>query len=391
MKDRQTGIKWLFTILMAIFLMGIFIGSSAQNIMKQDAPRKYTEEELISIKLQGPEVIVAPAGPSGRAIGDNCTTPIVVNIPGSLPYSDIGNTTCGRGNTYSNSDLGSYDGGEDIIYQLNVSSTTEVIITMNPRSTTWTGLGLFTSCPTTLGNSLAVVTGLTAAPRVIQTALAPGTYYVMADTWPTPNCISTLDLSIVKVVPPEPYVVPFCENFTGIIAGNLPAGWTSGRTNWGVNLTNFAGGTSPEMRLNYSPTFTGTTILKSKVIDATAANPLVDNLYLTFNHSINHYATPYTLSVMASLDGATWNTLYTWSPTSNIGPEMLTLDLGKIYSGQSFYIGFQFSGYSFNINYWYIDDICLTVNHATPLTDWAVYIGIFLILAVAVIRFRKLL
>ncbi|HKM94388.1 MAG TPA: T9SS type A sorting domain-containing protein [Prolixibacteraceae bacterium] len=141
---------------------------------------------------------------------------IVVNIPADLPYADLGNTTCGKGNNYANSDLGSYGGGEDIIYQLNVTSTIEVSIKMDPKTTTYSGLGLFNAKPTKpLGaGNFWISVDRNAAERAITRTLSPGTYYVMADTWSELGCIPVLDLTITAV--PTMVVVsnfPFIESF----------------------------------------------------------------------------------------------------------------------------------------------------------------------------------
>ena len=56
------------------------------------------------------------------ATGDGCSDPIIVTLPSGLPYSDTGQTTCGRGDSCSVTCLGSYDGGEDIIYKITVTS-----------------------------------------------------------------------------------------------------------------------------------------------------------------------------------------------------------------------------------------------------------------------------
>ena len=149
----------------------------------------------------------ADAAPSRgvAATGDDCTDPIVITA-GPIPYfyGDYGQTTCGRGNNYSSTDLGSYDGGEDIIYTLVLGETTDVTIEMDPNGTTWTGLGLFTSCPG-IGNSVATVTGSSGTTvKSINAVLDAGTYYIMVDTWPSPNCVTSFDLTVSTVAPPPP-------------------------------------------------------------------------------------------------------------------------------------------------------------------------------------------
>jgi len=132
----------------------------------------------------------APVNP-----GDNCTNPLVVKLPDDLPYTD-NNTTCGRGNSYNSTCLGSYDGGEDIIYQLDVSAATTVDIELDPKGTTWTGIAVSDVCP---GGSSCLATHTSSgggAHGIYNLALDPGMYYIMIDTYPSPDCIPDFDLTI---------------------------------------------------------------------------------------------------------------------------------------------------------------------------------------------------
>jgi hypothetical protein len=220
MKSNLTFSRWFLGLAIGFFLLG-----SSGNLFAQTQESK----QAILETLHGPTVDLP--NEEGRAVGDNCTTPIVVNIPADLPYADIGNTTCGRGNTYSNSDLGFYDGGEDIIYELNVTVATEVIITMDPNGTTWTGLGLFNACPTGAGSGIVTSIGGSGV-RSVTSTLLPGTYYVMADTWPTPNCIPVLDLTIE--LPPPPPANDLCADAEAIACGDVVLGTTANATNTGA-------------------------------------------------------------------------------------------------------------------------------------------------------------
>jgi hypothetical protein len=166
------------------------------------------QKELDLEALHGPTVVVPEAEEGGsRAVGDDCATPIVISIPGALPYTDAGQTNCGRFDDYNASCLGSYDGGEDIIYRLDVTANTEINITMNPGATTWTGMYLSNTC----GNStscMAISTG-SSGNRVInnQILLAGNSYYIMVDTWPSPTCIPSFSLNIIVAPPPAPGAV----------------------------------------------------------------------------------------------------------------------------------------------------------------------------------------
>jgi hypothetical protein len=132
-------------------------------------------------------------------VGDDCSNPIVVYLPIQLPYTDAGQTTCGRGADYVGMTcLGSYDGGEDIVYKLDVASTTNVKFTFDPKGTTWTGFAINTSCPPA-GTCLLKSTSSSGSARTAVALLAPGTYYLIVSTWPTPDCIADFDLTMETI------------------------------------------------------------------------------------------------------------------------------------------------------------------------------------------------
>jgi len=133
---------------------------------------------------------------AGSQEGDDCTNPILVKLPDDLPYANT-NYTCGRINNYSNTCLGSYDGGEDIIYQLDVASAVSLDIMLDPKGTTWTGIAVDDACPFDASSCIATHTNTGgSAHGIIGLNLAPGTYYIMIDTYPAPDCIPTFDLTI---------------------------------------------------------------------------------------------------------------------------------------------------------------------------------------------------
>jgi len=142
-------------------------------------------------------------------------------------------------------------------------------------------------------------------------------------------------------------------------SGNFPpAGWTVNpvSTNWAGNNSNNAGCTAPEARFNYSPTFTGDSRLISPVINLTG----VTALKVKFNHMVDHYTTPYTVGVATRSGGGAWNVVWSKNPTASIPAtqEIVTINNSDV-GAADFQICWFFSGYSYNINYWYIDDISL--------------------------------
>jgi hypothetical protein len=147
--------------------------------------------------------------------GDNCEDPIKVELPTRVPWSDLNQTTCGRGNDYDQTCLGYYDGGEDIIYEITVLSPIEVDITLDPKGTSWTGFAVSTDCPP--NNCIAQSTSSSGDPHgVTCLSLEPGVYYIMVDTWPSPDCIPDFDLLITAAQDCQQIENDDCANATPI-------------------------------------------------------------------------------------------------------------------------------------------------------------------------------
>jgi hypothetical protein len=136
------------------------------------------------------------------APGDNCAAPIIVQLPANLPYADLHQYTCGRSNDYGDTDtcLYGFAGGEDIIYELQVTHAVEVEITMDPKGQPWTAVVLALACPPMEGSCIAYAADDGNEPRVLACLnLPPGTYTLMIDCWPTApfgDCIPDFDLYI---------------------------------------------------------------------------------------------------------------------------------------------------------------------------------------------------
>lgn len=149
----------------------------------------------------------------------------------------------------------------------------------------------------------------------------------------------------------------FTVDFSG---GYPPAGWSIDLQagNWSaVNSAN-AGGTAPELRLNWSPQFNNTTHFISPNVNTTGQTMLV----LTFKHSLDHYGGPYTIGVATRKDGETWNTVWSMvNPSASTQAEEVISISNTDVGSANFQVCFFFSGNSYNLNYWYIDDVKLIV------------------------------
>jgi len=143
--------------------------------------------------------------------GGNCANPVTATLGlADLPYQQLGKTNCGFVDDYDYTStthcLYYYDSGEDILYQLIVTEAMDVTITMNPYTTTYAGVAIGYSCPP-MDNCIAAAYSSSATPKVIGAQpnclhLEPGTYYIMVDTWSTPDCIPTFDLKVEQCIIP---------------------------------------------------------------------------------------------------------------------------------------------------------------------------------------------
>jgi hypothetical protein len=157
--------------------------------------------------------------------------------------------------------------------------------------------------------------------------------------------------------------LPWSEDFTGVATGALAANWTRSHGNWGANATANAGGVTPEMRLNWTPAVTAEVMLITPQLAPAVAG---EEWTVSFDHYLDFYGGAYTLKLQSSNDGVTWTD--EWSvvdPGANVGPESITVDLGV--KNGPFYLAWVGSGNTFNINYWYVDNVDVYV---TPDVFW---------------------
>jgi Carboxypeptidase regulatory-like domain/FlgD Ig-like domain len=143
------------------------------------------------------------------------------------------------------------------------------------------------------------------------------------------------------------------EDFSGTFP---PDGWSiDGGTNWGQETSSNAGGVEPEATFNWSPSTTGTQSLRSAPVNTVGAS----ELDLEFKHLINDYNGDYEIRLESSSDGVNWNVIQVFPsasiPATTENIVVTSPDVGSA----TFQLAWIFDGNSFNINYWYIDDVLL--------------------------------
>jgi len=147
------------------------------------------------------------------------------------------------------------------------------------------------------------------------------------------------------------------EPFTGIAVGQLPAGWTVvglGTTNWSVQNSNSAGGTAPELRLSWSPSFNGV----SRLVTHTFGTDGREELRLKFRHYLNNFAvTGQTLAIQASFDNGDWVDVWTHTVAGSLPAQQVVAYFDVPAGATTMKLCFKYQGDSYQINYWYIDDV----------------------------------
>ena len=156
---------------------------------------------LPGIALRGEDLVVRDTTiPTMEGL--NCDIPHYVVFPLWLDQMTLsGLSTCLHGNDYNATCLGSYDGGEDYIIQLEVQQAMHAYLRFDPKGTAWAGFAIDNSCPPD-NDCLALSTSSSGQPQYINHVfLQPGTYYIMVDTWPSPNCIPEFELQVTRFYP----------------------------------------------------------------------------------------------------------------------------------------------------------------------------------------------
>ncbi|MCF7794406.1 MAG: T9SS type A sorting domain-containing protein [Candidatus Cloacimonetes bacterium] len=149
------------------------------------------------------------------------------------------------------------------------------------------------------------------------------------------------------------------EDFSNTVP---PEGWhiaDLGQNNWSSSATSRAGGAAPEAWLDWIPVFSGISRLCSDTLDTSGMNTLT----LEFKHRVYDYEGGYTLGVATSTDGTTWNDVWTTIPTGSTPPATVIVDITNVDVGSAtFQFCFYFAGESYDIDWWYLDDVILTDN-----------------------------
>ncbi|MCX6601520.1 MAG: proprotein convertase P-domain-containing protein [bacterium] len=193
--------------------------------------------------------------------GEDCANAISISDDTTL----LNQTTCGLGHDYENSCLGSFSLGEDIIYRWTVTQEADYTLWLNPHDSGWSGILLDDHCPPDTTDCIAWhISGDDFSHGIACQHLTPGTYYIMIDTWPDPDCIPEFDLSITAATVP---VNDHCANAAVVMVPSTTYGTTKCAT---LDTIPDCPGTTEALGVWYQIVGTGNTITASLCSTATA-------------------------------------------------------------------------------------------------------------------------
>ncbi|NLN95096.1 MAG: T9SS type A sorting domain-containing protein [Bacteroidales bacterium] len=146
------------------------------------------------------------------------------------------------------------------------------------------------------------------------------------------------------------------EDFSG--TAWPPTGWSiiNQSSNWARSQSNNAGGTAPEARMSWSPQFNGVTRLISPELNLVGKTKVIVN----FRHNVDHYSANFQIGLATRSGGALgiWNNIWTQTVNTTVMAEqkIFVVENSDV-NTSDFQICLFFNGNSYNINYWYIDNV----------------------------------
>jgi M6 family metalloprotease-like protein len=163
-------------------------------------------------------------------------------------------------------------------------------------------------------------------------------------------------------------VLPYINSFDLSI---LPDCWEMQHSgsgtidNWDISVSNYAGGTSYELRSTFQNVSNGVSRLVLPSLNTTG----MSSLELKFRFMLDDWAPGAILRIQSSPDGINW-THENWNlPTASnsiIGPMMVQTPVLNNLNLESTFLAFVVEGNLYKYDFWYIDDISVTCSGFIP-------------------------
>jgi hypothetical protein len=140
-----------------------------------------------------------------------------------------------------------------------------------------------------------------------------------------------------------------------------PAGWSieGQAANWSANISNNAGGQAPEARMTWTPAFNGVTRFVMPAKNLSVINS--DYVILSFKHMVQLYTSSFIIGVSYRISGGAWSTVWSQAVSGSIDAQTKEIIVNDpaIMNSENVEFALYFSGNSYNIDDWYIDDVML--------------------------------
>ncbi len=241
-------------------------------------------------------------------------------------------------------------------------------VSINPGNATWTNGAGTTKVKVFFGpagNMQQVYSGNAISQIAIPGPLQYSTTYNWRVRCENDTCgvdgpvwsFTTMADPLIQVLINEPF--PNLNNWT-------PAG-PLGLTNWSANASANAGGTAPELRMSWTPSFNGASYIKSIQLNGPVGLPLQGSYRRFFDWYANPSGT-FGLAITYD-DGTTYTPLnQVVDPTGNVGPELVNFTFSLTQS--EFKLAFFFNGNSFNNDNIFFDDLLVQYIIPVELTSF---------------------
>jgi len=226
------SMKWILPLLVTLLISAV--SGSAENNLKPNlttvrADQTLTAEEIEKHSNYPPtENFHNPTAKAAGFEGLNCFLPYEVYLPVQLPFIHQNVTTCATGDDYYEEDMcygEGYGGGEDFVYEVEIAEEMFLRMSFDPKGTEWTYFEIRTVCFPPYGECIGNYknsSGTAYNTPVLH--FNPGTYYIIIDTWPGPECIPNFDFTIERII------IDQIECPDGAVVENEPIGesWNDG-------------------------------------------------------------------------------------------------------------------------------------------------------------------
>ena len=124
----------------------------------------------------------------------------------TVPYAGVGLTNCGSGNAVTSANASTVGGtsyylnGEDATYSFTAAGNDAYVLDL-VATQTYSGLWVYDACPTAGGNVVAFSgASSSTTANASFTGVAGTTYYIVVDSWPSPACLTSYDLTVAIAV-----------------------------------------------------------------------------------------------------------------------------------------------------------------------------------------------